>query len=123
MTGTLTAQDNGPDRTARRTTWRARALVLGGLALAIVYTTAALALDAGAEHIGTLWVAAIAWTVAAGLASALWRGFRHRDWSAFSAYELPEHDPDMDEFISRTGRYSSRREMEDELLHDHEHLH
>ena len=89
MTGTFTAQDNGPDpdRSVRRTTWPARAFVLGGLALAAVYTAAALAFDAGAEHIGLLWMAAIAWTVAAGLAGALWRGFRHRDWSAFSDYE------------------------------------
>ena len=122
MTRTLTAQDGGPDHPVRRTTWPVRAFVLGGLALATVYTAAALGLDAGAEHIGPLWMAAIAWTVAASLAGALWRGFRHRDWSAFSTYELPEDDGDMDEFISRTGRYTWLRKMEDELLHDDRHL-
>ena len=124
MARTFTAQDGGsaPGGPVRRTTWRARAFVLGGLALAAVYTAAALALDAGAEHIGPLWMAAIAWTVAASLAGALWRGFRHRDWSAFSGYELPEDDGDIDEWALRTGRYSWLREMEDELLHDDDHL-
>ena len=122
MTRTLTAQDNGPGRPVRRTIWRAHAFVLGGLALAAVCTATALALDAGGEHIGPLWMTAIAWTVAASLTGALWRGFRHGDWSSFSGYELPEDDGDMDEFISRTGRYSWLREMEDELLHDDRHL-
>ena len=122
MTRTFTARDNGPDHPLRRTTRRARALALGGLALAAVYSAAALALDAGAERIGPLWTAAIAWTLAASLAGVLWRGFRRRDWSAFSGYELPEDDGDMDEFISRTGRYSSLGEMEDRMLHDHDHL-
>ena len=117
MTRTVTARDN-----VRRTAWPARAVVLGGPALAAVYSAAALALDAATEHIGLLWMAAIAWTLAASLPGALWRGFRHRDWSAFSGYELPEDDGDMDEFISRTGRYSSLGEMEDRMLHDHEHL-
>ncbi|MDE0356020.1 MAG: hypothetical protein OXK20_10170 [Deltaproteobacteria bacterium] len=122
MTRTVTARDNGRDRPLRRTTRRARAFVLGGLALAAICTASALALGLGAEHIGPLWTAAIAWTLAASLAGVLWRGFRHRDWSAFSGYQLPEDDGDMDEFISRTGRYSSLREMEDRMLHDHDHL-
>ncbi len=111
-----------PDRPARRTTWRARAFVLGPLAFAVVYTAAALALDAGAEHIGPLWMAAIAWTFAASLAGALWRGFRHHDWSAFSDYERPEDAGEMDEWLSRTGRHSSLRDTEDQLLHDDDHL-
>ena len=103
-------------------TWRARAFVLGGFALDAVYTAAALGLDAGAEHIGPLWTTAIAWAVVAGLAGALWRGFRHRDWSAFSVYELPEDDRDTDEWALRTGRYSWLREMEDELRYDNDHF-
>ena len=102
----------------RPTTWRTRAFVLGGLALAAVYTAATLALDAGVEHIGPLWMAAIAWTFVSSLAGALWRGFRHRDWSAFSRYELPEDDSEIHEWVLRTGRYSSLRDMEEELLHD-----
>ncbi len=122
MTRTVTPRDNGPDRPLRRITWRVRALVLGGLALATVYTAAALVLGAGTEHIGPLWMGAIVWTIAASLAGALWRGFRHHDWSAFSAYELPPDDDDLHEWTLRTGRYSSLREMEDELLHDDRHL-
>ena len=122
MTRMFTTQDNRPARPVRRITWRIRVLVLGGLALAAVYTAAALALGAGADHIGPLWMAAVAWTVAASLAGALWRGFRHRDWAAFSGYELPEDDGDMNEWSSRTGRYSSLGEMEHQLLHEDAHL-
>ena len=122
MTRTVTPRDNGPDRPLRRTTRRARAFVLGGLALAAVCTASSLALGAGVEHIGPLWIAAMVWTVATSLAGVLWRGFRRRDWSAFSGHKLPEDDGDMDEFISRTGRYSSLGEMEERMLHDHDHL-
>ncbi len=121
MKRTCTAQEGSPapGRVLRpTTTWRARAFVLGGLAFAAVYTTAAFSLGAGAEHIGPLWMAAIAWTFAASLAGALWRGFHHHDWSAFSDYELPEDDGELDEWLSRTGRYSSLRDMEEDLLHD-----
>ncbi len=123
MKRTCTAQEGStaPGRAARpTTTWRVRAFVLGGLALAAVYTTAALALGAGARHIGPLWMAAIAWTFISSLAGALWRGFRHQDWSAFSRYELPEDE--MAEWLFRTGRYSWLRDMEDDLLHDDDHL-
>ncbi len=125
MARTLTVQDYSPAPSPAvcRPTWRARAFVLGGLALVAVYTATALGLSAGAEHISPLWMAAIAWTLVASLAGALWRGFRHRDWSAFSGYELPETDGEVDEWALRTGRYSWLREMEDALLHDDDHLH
>ncbi len=120
MTGTFTDQDGNPapGRSVRPATWRARAFVLGGLALAAVYTAATLALGAGLEHIGPLWMAAIAWTFVSSLAGALWRGFRRRDWSAFSRYEIPKDDGEIHEWLLRTGRYSSLRDMEEELLHD-----
>ncbi|MCY4439919.1 MAG: hypothetical protein OXE53_06895 [Deltaproteobacteria bacterium] len=122
MTEEFTDQDGGPDRPARRIVWRARALVLGGLALAAVCTAATFILDAGAEQIGPLWMAAIAWTVVSSLAGALWRGFRRHDWSAFSGYELPQDDGESHEFTFKTGRYSSLRDMEEELLHHDDHL-
>ena len=125
MKRTCTEQEGSlvPGRAARpAATWRARAFVLGGLALAAAYTAATLALDAGMRHIGALWMAAIAWTFAASLAGALWRGFRHGDWSAFSRYELPQDDGESHEFTFKTGRHSSLRAMEDELLHDDDHL-
>ena len=125
MKRTNTAQEGStaPDRVLRpTTTWRARAFVLGGLTFAAAYTGATLVLDAGAEHIGPLWMAAIVWTFISSLAGALWRGFRHRDWSAFSRCELPEDGGESHEFTFKTGRYSSLREMEDELLHDDHHI-
>ncbi|MDE0103043.1 MAG: hypothetical protein OXN89_11745 [Bryobacterales bacterium] len=122
MTRALTSRDSDADDAARRITWRTRAFVLGGLALAAVCTVVPRALGAGAEHVGPLWMAAIAWTLAANLAGALWRGFRHHDWSAFSWYELPEDDGDMHDWSSRTGRYSSLGEMEDQLLRKDDHL-
>ena len=122
-TNTAQARSTVPSRIARpATTWRARAFVLGGLALAAAYTAATLALDADVEHFGPFWMAAVAWTFISSLAGALWRGFRFRDWSAFSGYELPEDDGEIHEWVLRTGRYSSFREMEEELLHDDDHL-
>ena len=67
-------------------------------------------------------MAAVAWTAAASLAGALWRGFRHRDRSAFHGYEFPEDDGDLDEWASRTGLYSYLRDREERLLHDDDHL-
>ena len=125
MKRTCTAQEGStaPGGAARPAAiWRARAFVLGGLAFAAACTVASLALDAGAEHIGPLWMAAIAWTFISSLAGALWRGFRHGDWSAFSDYESPTDDGESHEFTFKTGRHSSLRAMEDELLHDDDHL-
>ena len=84
MSGTSTDSDRS------RTTWRlsASSCSPGSCSLATLYTAASLALGAGAEAIGPLWMAAIAWTVPASLAGALRRGFRRRDWSAFRSYEL-----------------------------------
>ena len=122
MTRTATPRGGAPHCPSHRITWRARALVLGGLTLAAVYTAAAVALGAGGNHIGLFWVIAIVWTVAASLAGALWRGLRNGDWTAFSNYELAEDDDEMDEWLSRTGRYSSLRDLEDQLLHEDDHL-
>ena len=101
------------DTRARRASAGARLFVLGGLGLAALYTAAALALDAGAGHIGPVWVAAIAWTVAASLAGALWRGFRRRDWSAFGRYELPDSRNDHLDWSTKTGAYSYMRHQEE----------
>ena len=112
MTGTATPP------TRRRTTGAERLFVLGGLAAAALYTAASLTLGAGTEHIGPLWMAAIAWTVLASLAHVLWLGLRHRDWSAFRAWELPEDDGEFDEWSSRTGRYAYLRDIEERLRDD-----
>ena len=110
-----------PPGRKRRATWRERVFVLGGLALAALVTAISLALDAGAELLAPLWLAAIAWTVLASLAGALWRGFRHGDWSAFGRRELPHDRHDAIDFSTRTGSYAWLGDLEDRL-HDDSHL-
>ena len=56
-------------------------------------------------------------TITASLAAALWRGFRHREWSAFRGYELPDDDEGLD-MDTRTGGYSYLRDWEERNLHD-----
>ena len=106
----------------RRTTWPERAFVLGGLALAALCTAASVGLGTGAEFAGFIWIAAIAWTVLASLAATLWRGFRHRDWSAFRGYEIPDDREDEIDWSTRTGTYAWLGDMEDRHLHDEDHL-
>ena len=119
MTGTFDASGAAAPR---RITWTARAIVLGPLGIALLATAAALILGAGADLIGPLWMAAIAWTVLSSLAGALWQGFRHHDWSAFGRYELPDGRDERIDWISRTGRYAHLRDWEDSHLHDDDHL-
>ena len=123
MTGTFTHPSGPVPRRAGtpRTTWPMRAFVLGPLGLAAIATAAAFALDADTGLVGPLWMAAIAWTVPASLAGALWRGVRHRDWSAFGRHELPENDEGLD-MDTRTGSYAYLRDREDEQLRDDDHL-
>ena len=113
---TMTRTFDGP--ADRRATWRMRAFVLGGLGVAALSTAASLALGAGAEHLGPLWVAAIAWTVTASLAGALWQGFRHRDWSAFRRYRLPDGRGERLDWDTRSGSYAWMRDLEDRHRHD-----
>ena len=108
MTGTSAG------RRQRRNTWRERLFVLGGFALAALYTAASLAAGSGTEAIGPLWMAAIAWTVPASLALALRRGFVHRDWSAFRDCELPDGREERFDWDTRSGRYAYRRIAEEQ---------
>ena len=114
-----TAIMTGTFETPRRTTWRERLFVLAGPGLAALCTAASSAL--GTEFVAFAWIAAIAWTVLASLAAALWRGFRHGDWSAFRAWEIPE-DGEAFDMDTRTGGYSHLRDWEDRDLHDDDHL-
>ena len=98
MTGTHAA------RPERRTTGAERLLVLGGFAVAALWTAGSLALGAGAEAIGPLWMAAVLWTVPSSLACALNGGLRHRDWSAFRRCELPDHNDTLD-WSTKSGAY------------------
>ncbi|MDE0704748.1 MAG: hypothetical protein OXH59_13615 [Rhodospirillaceae bacterium] len=96
MTRTSTAR--------RRHSWRERAFVLGGFALAALLTPLFLALDAGADLVGAAWLAAVLWTVPSSLALALRRGFVHHDWSAFRDYELPD-DTDTIDWSTKSGAW------------------
>ena len=101
----------------RRHSWRERLFVLGGFAVAALYTAASLAAGAGTEAIGPLWMAAILWTVPSSLALALRSGIRDGDWSAFRNYELPDGSGDNFDFGTRTGSYAYLR-----IAEEHERL-
>ena len=107
-----------PDRvrptsaTTRRSTWGERAIVLGGPAIAALWTAASLLLDTGMESSGAAWMAAVAWTVLSSLALALRRGIRARDWSAFRRYRLP-HNDDLVSWSAKSGAYAYLRVAEE----------
>ena len=101
---------NGPD--TPRSTWRERAVVLGGFAGAALYTAVSAAAGIGMETAGAVWLAAIAWAVVFSLALALRRGLRTRDWSAFRRHRLPGNGETLD-WSTRTGRYAWMRVAEE----------
>lgn len=108
----------GQPRMPRRSTWRERALVLGGLALAVPVTAVSLLLDADGALIGFVWLAAIAWTASVSLAAALRCGLAHGDWSAFGdrgrRHEcLPDTDAEGFDWDTRTGAFAHMRIRED----------
>ncbi len=94
--------------------WRARAIVLGPLALAALATGA----GADAALLGPLWLAALAWTVLASLAGAIRRGLRHGDRAAFGRYRFPDGADAGLDMDTRTGMYAYLRDEEDRLLDD-----
>ncbi len=112
----MTGTQHGNTGTASRprTTWRERVIVLGGFAVAALYSSVAAILGAGMEAVGPLWLAAVVWTVPASLALALRRGFVHRDWSAFGDYELPDGREERFDWDTRSGRYAYRRIAEEQ---------
>ena len=96
-------------------TWRDRAFVLGGLALAGLLTPVLLALGADAEVLGAAWALAVAWTAAAAVAGALRRGLRHGDWSAWRGGPAPDR-AEEDEWATQTGRYTHLRDDDEEAV-------
>ena len=119
---TRTSTEAGRPDTARRGARRARAIVLGPLAIAALATVAALGFSTDTALLGPLWLAAIAWMVLASLAGALLRGFRNRDWSAFGRHELPDGRDEQVDWFTQTGMYSYLRDEEDRRLHDDDYL-
>ena len=97
----------------RPTTWAERLIVLGGFAVAALWTAVAALLGFGMEVAGPLWLAAVLWTVPSSLALALRRGFVHRDWSAFGRGALSDGREDRMDWASKTGRYAYLRVAED----------
>jgi len=97
----------------------ARVLILGGPALALLFTLYVLVSGSGARLLFTVWFWAVLWTFLAALAGALWRAFQG-DRSAFTGYELPEGDGDRFDWATRTGRYAWRRDDEERELHAHD---
>ena len=97
-----------------------RLLVLAGPGLALLATILSLAAGNGLRHLGAVWACAALWCLLTALLCALWRGFRHGDWTAFARYELPYGREERFEWSSRTGRYAWRREVEDQEIHGHD---
>ena len=89
-----------------RPTFAECCLVLGGFALAAIWTGVSAATGAGMEAAGAAWLAALAWAALSSLALALRRGFRDRDWSAFHRYELTDGRDERTDWASKTGRYA-----------------
>ena len=87
-------------------TRRERVAVLGGLALAALWTAFAAASGADLETAGVAWLAAVLWTVIASLACALRRGIRRRDWSAFRRYTLPDGRDERIDAATQSGQYA-----------------
>ena len=109
---TRTQEHNAGTLARRRATWAERALVLGGFALAALYTVVSAAAGFDMEVAGLLWLAAVLWTVPTSLALALRRGFVHRDWSAFRGHELPD-DTDTIDWSTKSGSWYELAVLED----------
>ena len=110
---TATRQSDTGTAPRPRTTWRERAIVLGGIVPAALYTVAAAMLGLDMETAGAAWLAAILWTVPSSLALALRRGFRHGDWSAFRRHTLSDGRDERMDWASKTGRYAYLRVAEE----------
>ena len=101
MTMTRTSTEASRPDTGRRGAWRARALVLGPLAMAALATAAALGFGTDTALLGPLWLAAQSpgrCSPASRARSA--RVLRHGDWSAFGRHELPDGRDDRIDWIS-----------------------
>ena len=97
----------------RRHSWRERAFVLGGFALAALCTAWSAATGAGLEPVAAAWLAACVWAFLSSLALALRSGIRDGDWSAFRGYELPDGSGENFDFGTRTGSYAWLRIQEE----------
>ena len=95
-----------------RHTWRERAFVFGGIAVAGAATGIGVPVGAGEDILATVWLGALGWTVLATVAHALWRGFRLGDWSSGQGYEPPGVNHDAGDSATCTGAYTYRRTID-----------
>ena len=125
------SRDSRPHGSPRRSGWRERAFVLGGLALAAPVTAVLVVLGADGGAVGFVWLVAVIWTALASLAAALRSGLLHGDWSAFrggcgprQACRRHECPPDTRaesfDWNTRTGAFAHMRirDDRDSLLDD-----
>ena len=126
MIGRTRKRGRGGRPPRRKLTWAGRALIYGGLWLALAATVPA-AIGGGAEAVAGIWLLACVWAALVGFACALWRGFRRGDWSAFGRYELPDDRGDALDWSTTTGEYSylriggeHERLMSGDYLTDHD---
>ena len=105
------------DSSSIRHTWRERAFVFAGIAVAGVTSAIGVPVGAGEDVLAPVWVGAIGWTVLATIAHALWRGFRLGDWSAFRGYELPGVDHDVGNFAYQQLTDPSWRHLPGNIYH------
>ena len=79
----------------------------------VIAVTCVLAVAGAHDWIAALCLVAVLCTIAATFVHALWRGLRHRDWSAFACQALARCESpaigDDDSFATRTGRYAHLR--------------
>jgi len=121
---------SGEPARPRRSTWRERPFVLGGLALALPASAVSLGLGADGEVVEFVWLVAVAWTALASLACALRSGIAHRDWSAFRGRGRacpPDTDAESFDWDTRTGAFAylrvqedRERLLDDDRLRDHD---
>ena len=106
---------NSPHRPRpARSTPGAALWILGAPVLALLATGVLALARAGADWIGAVWLLAVLWTIGASLVQALWSGFRHGDWSAFSycanpPCAAPPRDSDTHDWATRTGAFAHLR--------------
>ena len=94
-----------------------RAVVLGGFAVAALWTAVAATLGFGMETAGAAWLAAAHWTIPASLVCALRRGLRRGDWSAFRNCELDCGRDERIDAATQSGQYAFL-----EVAEEHERL-
>ena len=107
-----TRNGNTGTRARPRTTWRERAFVLGGFAVAVPCTAWSAATGAGLEPVAAAWLAACVWAFLSSLALALRCAFRDGDWSAFGRVE-PFDNTDTIDWSTKSGAYAYLRIQEE----------